>query len=81
MEFWRPISSQGLPKLNRISDRPQNGLKRPQRILMNLQLLFEFDLSAIFVTNSINVQGGMCHLNSLEGYFFAGKMNYFRGKG
>jgi hypothetical protein len=33
-------------------------LKRPQRILMNLQLLFESILIAISVTNSVNVLGG-----------------------
>jgi hypothetical protein len=33
-------------------------LKQPQRILMNLQLLIESVLIAIFVTNSVNVLGG-----------------------
>jgi hypothetical protein len=32
--------------------------KRPQQILMNLQLLFESVQLAIFVKNSVNVLGG-----------------------
>ena len=36
--------------------------KEPQRILVNLQLLFESVLLAIFVTNNVHILGGstMC---------------------
>jgi hypothetical protein len=51
IEFWRPIRAEYRIDLKVVS-------KRPQRILMNLQLLFESVLIEIVVTNSVNVLGG-----------------------
>ena len=58
IEFWRPIRAEGRQNLTKYQIDLKMVLKRPQRILMNLQLLFESVLIAIFVTNSVNVLGG-----------------------
>ena len=52
IEFWRPIRAEGRQHLTEYQMALKMVSKRPQRILMNLQLLFESVLLAIFVTNS-----------------------------
>ena len=58
IKFWRPIRPEGRQNLTEYQMDLKMVSKRPQRILMNLQLLFESVLLAIFVTNSVNVLGG-----------------------
>jgi hypothetical protein len=58
IEFWHPIRAEGRQNLTEYRIDLKMVSKRPQRILMNLQLLFESVLIAIFVTNSVNMQGG-----------------------
>ena len=67
IEFCRPIRAKGCQNLNEYRMDLKMVSKGLQRILMNLQLLFESVLLAIFVTNSVNVLGGgtMCPPTSL----------------
>ena len=58
IKFWRPIRPEGRQNLTEYQMDLKMVSKRPQRILMNLQLLFESVLLVIFVTNSVNVLGG-----------------------
>ena len=58
IEFWRPIRAEGRQNLTKYRMDLKMVSKRPQRILMNSQLLFESVQISIFVTNSVNVLGG-----------------------
>ena len=61
IEFWHPNRAEGRQKLTAYRMDLKIVSKRSQRILMNLQLLFECILLAIFVTNSIDVLwGALC---------------------
>ena len=62
IKFWRPIRAEARQNLTEYQMDLKMVSKRPQRILMNLQLIFESVLLAIFVTNSDNVivGGPMC---------------------
>jgi hypothetical protein len=58
IEFWRPIRAEGRKNLTEYRMDLEMVSKLLQRILMNLQLLFESVQFATFVKNSINVLGG-----------------------
>ena len=55
IEFWCPIRAKGRQNLTEYRMDLKMVSKGPQRILMNLKLIFELVLLAIFVTNSVNV--------------------------
>ena len=59
IEFWRPIRAEGRQNLTEYCKDLKMVSKQPQ--LMNLQLLFESVLLAIFVRNSVNMlEGALC---------------------
>jgi hypothetical protein len=58
IKFWHPIPGEGHQNLTEYRMDLKMVSKLPQRILMNLLLLFESIQLAIFVMNSVNVLGG-----------------------
>ena len=58
IEFWRSIRAEGRQNLTEYRIGLKMVSKRPQRILMNLHLLFESVQLAISVENSVNMLGG-----------------------
>ena len=58
IEFWRPIRAKGRQNLTEYQMDLKMVSKQPQQILMNLQLLFESVLLAIFVTYNVHMLGG-----------------------
>jgi hypothetical protein len=59
IEFWHPIRAEGRQNITEYGMDLIIVSKQLQRILMNVQLLFEFIPLAIFVMNSVNVLEGV----------------------
>ena len=58
IEFWAPFPAEGHQNLSEFQMELKMVSKRPERILVNLELLFEPVILAIFFKNSVHALGG-----------------------